>query len=114
MLVNIDQSKTLDKNKIITDLRSVGNVIVKMLTKTEIKDLKYLSLLSNKIRSFRELYKLQRISKDRVKRYRFRKLSRLITALERCSIDESDKKQLKRCRQLSLDVGSKQLSALRG
>jgi hypothetical protein len=116
--VNVDKSETADGRTEITDLRSVGVVMIKMLTTTEINNTETLKLPNDKLdhsedytdcRLFLEIASKVQID---LGSYRKQLLHLKDVQLATWTHIPLNEELLERSRSLSVDVGLQQLSVL--
>lgn len=116
--MNVDKSETADGRTEITDLRSVGVVMIKMLTTTEINNTETLKLPNDKLdhsedytdcRLFLEIASKVQID---LGSYRKQLLHLKDVQLATWTYIPLDEELLERSRSLSVDVGLQQLSVL--
>lgn len=116
--MNVDKSETADGRTEITDLRSVGVVMIKMLTTTEINNTETLKLPNDKLdhsedytdcRLFLEIASKVQID---LGSYRKQLLHLKDVQLATWTHIPLDEELLERSRSLSVDVGLQQLSVL--
>lgn len=116
--MNVDRSTGLDEIRVITDIRSVGTVMIEMLTRTKIGDAEPLKLPSEKLHHSIESYKdcesfLELASRKETDPASYSGLLLLLEAqLSTWDNMLSNENQLKRSQELSYEVGLKQPSVL--
>jgi hypothetical protein len=112
-LVNVDRSETPGESTEFVDLRSVGVVMIKMLTRTELSHAEPLILPSDKLDPLEDYdgcKKFLKIAEDTLKK----KTDYCERILDLKDVTwhwrnmPSDKELLERCRTLSLEVGQEQ------
>lgn len=123
-LVNVDRSEIPDGSIEFVDLRSVGVVMIKMLTRTEISHAEPLMLPSNKLDALEDYIGCERFleiaedaSKKKTDLRSYRKRLLLLKDIQLATWhwrnmpsekDQLEKEQLERCRRLSLEVSQEQ------
>jgi hypothetical protein len=120
-LVNVDRSEIPDGSTEIVDLRSVGVVMIKMLTRTEISHAEPLILPSNKLDALEDYIGCEGFLKDASEKKTdlrsYRKRLLLLKDIQLATWhwrnmpsekEQLEKEQLDRSRRLSLEVGQEQ------
>lgn len=113
--MNVDRSIALDGKTVITDIRSIGTVMIEMLTRTKIGDAEPLKLPADRLhyplesyRGCMEFLELASRGETNLKRY----FGLLLLLEAQLSNWRSKDNQLERSLELSYEVGLKQPSVL--
>lgn len=113
--MNVDRAIALDGKTTITDIRSIGTVMIEMLTRTKIGNAEQLKLPADRLfyppESYRgciEFLQLASRKEKNLKSY----LGLLLLLVTQLSNWESTDNRLERSRELSFEVGVKQPSVL--
>ena len=123
--MNVDNAEAPDGSSEITDLRSVGTVMIKMLTRVEINNGKTLRLPTDELDPSENYTDCERFleiaSKEETNLKSYRKQLLLLKDVQLATwkwkdmpseIEQLERQQLERCRILSYEVGLQQPSVL--